>query len=119
VKRDCVRTVFTERSNLSLARRQLLDLIERYYFCRIENLEVRAGEPVFDHAPHVTEEIKFGSEKDPEPELVRDNVPLRAPIVELFDHLERLGNGRIACLQIRHGLPFRLFLERRMEGPAR
>ena len=114
----CLRTDFMARVNLSPGRRQLLELIERYNFSRIEDLEVRGGEPVFNPAPRVIQEVKFGSKKEPKPGEATDNVQLSTPIIELFEHLERLGNGRVAELQIHHGLPFKLLVERTSRGDA-
>ena len=59
---------FSTKKTLSPARRQLLELMQRYNFCRIENLQVRAGEPVFDPSPRITQEIKIGAEYGPRPE---------------------------------------------------
>jgi hypothetical protein len=115
---DCLRTNLPTKRNLSRSRQRLLELIERYSFARIENIEVRGGEPVFNPAPRVIQEVKFGVEEEPHPDAANDNLPLRAPIVTLFEHLERLGNGRVAELQIRHHLPFKLLLERPSGGDA-
>ena len=88
---------------LSQAQRQLLELIQRYSFCEIENLEVRGGEPVFDPAPRITQEIKIGADDGRRPE-------------KLLEHINRLGDGRIAVIEVRHRLPFRLVVERSVLG---
>jgi hypothetical protein len=103
---------FSTKKALSPARRQLLELMQRHNFCRIENLEVRAGAPVFDPAPRITQEIKIGADNGPRPELGKDDFLLRAPVIELFEHLDRVGDGRIAVIDVRHGLPCRLVVER-------
>ena len=102
---------FSTKKALSPARRQLLELMQRYNFCRIENLEVRAGAPVFNPAPRITQEIKIGADNGPRPELEKNDFLLRAPIIELFEHLDRVGDGRIAVIEVKHGLPFRLIVE--------
>jgi hypothetical protein len=102
---------FSTKKALSPARKQLLELMQRYNFCRIENLEVRVGVPVFDPAPRITQEIKIGADNNPRPELEKDDFLLRAPIIELFEHLDRVGNGRIAVIEVKHGLPCRLIVE--------
>lgn len=101
---------FSTKKALCPARRRLLELIQRYDFCRIENLELRAGEPMFDSA-RIAREIKIGVENGPRPKLEKDDFLLRAPVIELFEHLNRLGDGRIAFIEVRHGLPFRLVVD--------
>ena len=102
---------FSTKRVLSGPRRRLLELIQRYDFCRIEHLEVRGGEPTFSPGPRVTEEFRLGSESTPRPAL-EDHFQLPAPTIELFERLCRLGDGRVAVIEIRHGLPVRLSVER-------
>ena len=102
---------FPTKKSLSASRRQLLEVMQMYNFCRIENLEIRGGEPAFDPPPRVTRDIKIGGENGPRPELEKDDFLLRAPILELFEHLNRVGDGRIAVIEVKHGLPFRLVVE--------
>ena len=102
---------FSTKKSLSPSRRQLLEVMQRYNFCRIENLEVRSGEPVFLPPPRVTQEIKIGGENGPRPELDREDFFLKAPVIELFEHLIRLCDGKIAVIEVRYGLPFKLTVE--------
>jgi hypothetical protein len=110
---------FTTKKALSGSRRKLLELMQRYNFCRIEDLQIRGGEPVFDPAPRVTQEIKLGAENGPRPELEKDDFLLRAPIIELFEHLKHIGDGRVAVIEVKHGLPFRLIVEQPAAGELR
>ena len=87
-----------------------MELMQQLCFGRIENLTIHAGEPTFDPPPKVSREFKFG------PENARqlgpsDDFVLKSHFNELFDHLEQIGDGSIAVLEIRHGLPFRLVVE--------
>lgn len=102
---------FSTKNALSVPRRQLLQLMQRCNFCRIENLEVRGGEPVFDPAPRVIQEIKLGSANGQRPDFEKDDLQLPAQVIELFEHLQRVGNGRVAVIEVRHALPFRVMLE--------
>lgn len=104
-------SAFSTKRSLSASRRQLLELMQRYNFCRIENLEVRGGEPVFNPALRVTQDIKIGAENGPRPELEKHDFLLRAPVIELFQHFDRFGDGRIALIEVRYGLPCRLVVE--------
>jgi hypothetical protein len=106
------------KKSLSSSRRHLLELMQRYNFCRIENLEVRGGEPVFDPVPRITQDIKIGGENGPRPELDKDDFVLRAPVIELFEHLNHVGNGKIAVIEVKYGLPFKLTVEQTVSaGP--
>lgn len=109
---------FSTKRTLSPRRRQLLEVIERYDFCRIENLEVRGGEPVFDPLPRLAEEIKLGAKSASRPKL-KDDSSLPAPMVELLERLHCLGDGRVAVIETRHGLPFKVILEQSASEDAR
>lgn len=113
------KSAFPTKRALSPARLQLLELIQRYSFCEIKNLEVRGGEPVLDPEPLVTEEIKIGAEYDPGPAMSKDDFLLQAHIIELLEHLDRVGDGRVAVIEVRHRLPFRLVIERPTSENAR
>ena len=54
--------------------------------------------------------FKFGSDHVTKPERSGDFL-LKSHFNELFDQLEQIGDGSIAVLEIRHGLPFRLVVE--------
>ena len=99
------------KSALSAQQRRLLETMQRLNFGRIENLPVRAGEPAFDPAPRIIQEIKIGGENGPRAELARDDFALKNQFSELFDHLGRLGDGSVAMIEVKHGLPFRLVVE--------
>jgi hypothetical protein len=102
---------YSTKKSLSAPRRKLLELMQRYNFCRFENLQVRAGEPVFDSGLRVMQEIRVGGSNGPRPELCQDDFLLRAPVIEFFEHLNRVGEGRIPLIEVRYGLPARLVLE--------
>jgi hypothetical protein len=100
---------FSTKAALSLPRKRLLEAMQRLNFGWIEDLEVRGGEPLFRQtAPRITQDIKIGAENGPRPECEKGDFLLRTAVIELFTHLNRIDNGRIAKLEVRHGLPFRL-----------
>jgi hypothetical protein len=99
------------KSGLSVGQRRLLEMMQQLNFGRIENLVVRAGEPTFEPPPKIVQEIKIGGENGPRPELARDNFALKNQIGELFEHLDRIGHGIVALIEVKHGLPFRLVVE--------
>lgn len=106
-----IRTNSITKSSLSQAQKRLVELMQRLNFGRIERLTVRRGEPVFDPAPRIVQDIKIGGENGPRPELVRNDFALRSQVMELFEHFTRLGDGAVETLEVKHGLPFRLVIE--------
>ena len=93
-------------SSLSPARRRLVELMQNLNFGRVENLAVRAGEPVLDPPPNVVREHKFCSENGPHREAGRSDYPLKSQVRDLMSLLDEVGDGTIAVLTVKHGLPF-------------
>jgi hypothetical protein len=98
------------KASLSPARRRLLEVFQQINFGRLETLAVRNGEPSFDPHPVIVREHKFGGENGPRSELDAANFLLKQQVVELFEHFDKLGDGVIDVLEIKHGLPFRLIV---------
>ena len=103
----------TQRTKQSLtpAKKRLLALMQELNFGRIEQLTFINGDPVFDPPPRVVRQIKFGGENGPRREKAMSDFNLKSEMIELFDELIRLGSGTVECLEIKHGLPFRMNLE--------
>jgi hypothetical protein len=80
-------------------------------FGRIECLQVRNGEPVFDPAPRAVHKMKLGAENSPRPEAELNDFWLKHQTVELFGAIERLGNGQVLSIDVKHGLPFAVEIE--------
>ena len=100
----------TTKSALSPDRRRLVELMQEVNFGHIENLIIRNGQPVFDPEPRVVYETKFGAaENGPRPELAAGDFRLKTQHLELFEQLDELGGATVEKLEIKHGLPFRLF----------
>ena len=89
----------------------LLELMQRINFGRFEDLRVLDGDPVLDPPPRVVREIKFPGDNGPRPEVGAGDFVLKSQVVELFKELDLLGDGTIAVLEIKHGLPFHMMVE--------
>lgn len=94
------------KSSLSPAGRQLVELMQKINFGRIENLVVCGGEPVLKPLPYVVREVKFGGENSPRPETTQRDFTLKAEVLDMFNHLTKLDSDIIPRIEIRHGLPF-------------
>jgi hypothetical protein len=82
--------------------------LQALQYGRIETLVVRAGEPAFWPPPAVTREVKFGAQSPAE--RVTGDFLLKTQVVELFEHFDRLGEGTVALIEVKGGLPFRMLV---------
>lgn len=98
-------------TSLPLAEERLVRLMQEVNFGQIENLVVRNGRPVFDPPPRIVREVKFGGQNGPRLEVAKGDFALKAQVRELFAQLEELGDGVVQCLEVKHGLPFRMIVE--------
>ena len=89
----------------------LVELMQGINFGCILDLAVRGGKPVLDPPPRVVRKLKMGGENSPRPEARSADFALKREVLELFEHLERLGNGVVRCIEIRHGLPVQAEIE--------
>lgn len=101
------------KSSLSPARQRLVELMQQINFGRIEALQVRRGEPVFDPPPRLYRELKFGSDNGPRAEAESRNFALKAQVVEFLRELDAVGDGQMEVLTVKHGLPFAMHVESR------
>jgi hypothetical protein len=94
------------KSQLSALERHLVEVMQEANHACIENLLVRDGEPVFTDDTRVIRKIKLGGgDNSPRRELVQTDTELKREIVELFDHLRRVGDGTVSSLIVAAGLP--------------
>ena len=103
------------RSTMHPAQRQAIEVIEALGFGTIERLQIRGGLPCFDPEQRITQSLKFDSDADFVSVNSGANLTLKKEFVLLFERLSRLGDG-VVDIEVRHGIPFRLVLERRLEA---
>lgn len=94
------------KSSLSPAFKHLLGLMQSLNFGRLENLDVRDGEPIVTPETRAVRDTKFGNENGPRAEKFLGDFLLKKQVVDLVGEIRALGNGRIECLEVKHGLPF-------------
>jgi hypothetical protein len=93
--------------DLTVAQRWLFDVIRNQQFGRIENMPVRAGQPLLDRSARVVRITRLDSDGR-EGAPGGDDVELKRPFCELFDELMRLQDCLVVRLEFRHGLPLQL-----------
>ena len=101
----------TRKATLTPRRKQLVELMQRMNFGTIEKLIVQNGDPIFNPAPVVTRQVKFGASNQARPESSLTDFALRNPVRELFAQMEAMGDGVIRCIEVKHGLPFKMTVE--------
>ena len=105
------------KSSLSAARQRLVEMMQEVPFGRFRNLTIRDGDPLLSPAPVLIKEIKFGADSGPRAERDFRDFDLKSQLVELFAQFDRIKNGTIEVLELKHGLPFRMFVENSQGQP--
>lgn len=94
------------KSDLSEARRRLVESMQRINFGRIEQLTVVSGNPMLESAAKVVSTHKLKGANVPRVELNAPDFLLKQEVSELFRILDELEDGLIALIEVKHGLPF-------------
>jgi len=98
-------------ASLPPAGQRLVRLMQELNFGHVQDLVVRDGEPVFDPPPRVVREVKFCGENGPRPETAKQDFTLKAQVRELLAQLAAVGDGVVRCIEVKHGLPFKMTVE--------
>ena len=89
--------------------------MQRINFGRIERMSVVNRQPVLSSIGKALSTIKLKSENGPRAELESSDFLLKQEIVQLCDQLDEIGDGEINLIEVKHGLPFLLEIDRRSE----
>lgn len=103
---ECGPTSHVLKRDLSRDCMQLLELMQRINFGRIEGLRVVNGEPVLSSIKSARSVHKLKGENGPRPELEIVDFSLKQEVCEFFRLIKRVGNGELDLIEIKHGLPF-------------
>ena len=99
---------------LSPARKRLVRIWQVSGFCTLSDLTIRDGEPILDPRPRVIDHYKFPGQNGPRPEAALEDFTLKTEAREFFECLDRIKDGTVIQLDIQHGLPSRMQVERRV-----
>jgi len=91
--------------DLSRVQQRLVHIMSRHQFGRIENMVVRAGQPVLDPEIRVVHVVRLGGDRGEAGVPRSDGFELKQPVRDLLEVLERLQDGIVVRLEFRHGLP--------------
>ena len=99
------------KSSLSEAQSCLVALLQIVNFGRIEGLQIRAGQPIFDPPPLVVRKLRTGADNQRRPEADLEDFYLKEPVIEMLDALADLRDGEVRSIDVRHGLPISIEIE--------
>jgi hypothetical protein len=102
-------------TSLSQPRQRLVRIMQELGFGRIEQLNVRKGQPDFGRPPRLVQEIRLGGEPECGSGSTNDAFELKNAVLALLHHLERIGDGMVEVIEVRYGLPARLIVTRTAE----
>ena len=94
--------------SLTPARQRLVEVMQEIRYGRLEGLEVRDRDPVFEPPPRVVRQIVFGKDNGPHTARNQDGFALKRSVAELFDVFDRERSLSIQELVINDGLPVRM-----------
>jgi len=97
---------------LTPARQRLVKLMFQVQFGLLRNLRITRGQPDLGPALEVVEDVKLDSQWEPRSEPQPDDFELKDQVKKLFVELDRIGDGTLEELIIRHNLPFRFTFRR-------
>ncbi len=100
-----------KRSDLLESERKLVELMENLNFGRIEHLRFRDGKPILQPLPRVIAAVKMTSEDRKADSEIRSGWCLRQCLIDLFSLMQRVGEGELLVVDVRHGLPFSVEIE--------
>jgi hypothetical protein len=93
---------------LSAQQRRLIELMREHRFGRIENMQVRDGQPILEKDLRVVRVARLGGESGGTKVPKTAEFELNRATLDLFDELARLGNGTVVRLEFKWGLPWLL-----------
>jgi hypothetical protein len=100
------------KSSLDPRQRWTVEIIEAMGFGVIEHLSIRYGMPCYDPEPRIVQTIKLATEPERSPVISSAGLTLKQEFRRLFEQFSRLQDCSVD-IEVQHGLPFRLVLERR------
>jgi len=97
------------KSSLTSPQRRLVELLQTINFGQINNLRVRAGDPVLDPSPRIVRKLRLGWDNAPRRESACEDFFLKQAVLDMIATIAGIGDGQVARIEVAHGLP--LFVE--------
>ena len=108
----------TTKSSLSVAQRQLVELLQQLNFGRLEGLQVRGGQPVLQSA-RIVKKFRMGAENAARSESNLQDFWLKQQAIEMLQAISALGDGEVLAIEVKYGLPFLIEIEHAADDVGR
>ena len=96
---------------LSPARQALIRWLQKVNFGDIRTISIQDGDPIFDQHSVAVFDLRLDRDENARPELRLADFDLPAEVRRLISLLDELKDGTIQRLEVRAGIPHRLFFE--------
>jgi len=100
-----------KRPDLGESEHELIKLMGDLNFGRIERLRFRDGKPILQPLPRIIAAVKMTSENRKADSKIRTGTCLKQSLTDLFALMQRVGEGELLTIDVRHGLPFSVEIE--------
>src|SRR5262245_51472004 len=102
----------TTKSSLSDPLHRLLEMMQFINFGRIESLRVHGGQSVFEPPPRIIQQLRLGGENCTRTEAGLQDFWLKQQTIEMLRAIADLGDGEVSVIEVKHGLPYTVEIER-------
>jgi hypothetical protein len=102
----------TRVSDLLVSERRFVVALDQLGFGRLEAVRIWRGELVLDPSPAMVQVLKFGTESAAPSQS--GEFELKGSLLQFFDYVRGVDDGEIRRIEVRHGLPFSVEIERRI-----
>jgi hypothetical protein len=99
-----LKPMYRTTSDLTVAQRQLVQVMHEYQFGRLENVLVQAGQPLLDEMK-IVRVVRLGGEDAGTKVPCTDEFQLKQAVCDLLDELALIKDGTVLRLEFKRGLP--------------
>lgn len=97
-------------TDVSAARKRLIDLVRDLGYGTIEGISLRAGEPVLDPVPRIVRDLKLSERRRVDEVSRPTDYALKGQVRDLFSLFDSHRDATILSLEVKDGLPYRVRL---------
>jgi len=90
----------------------LIRAMQKLNFGHLDYLVVEDRVPRMEKSIIAVAEYRFNGSNGPSPEYELDDFTLKQSMIDFIDEIQALGNAIVDTVSVKHGLPFKMEVER-------